>query len=62
MWGLGLVLPQLNVSDFVDFTWEPSPIERSGWGWAGGEAEVGSRRRGGEPWMKSKIELKNKLK
>lgn len=35
-WERGLFLPQLNVSDLVDSSWEPLPIgrmdERVGWG------------------------------
>ena len=36
-WGRGLILPQLNVPEFVDSPWEPLTIEGNGWGWAGGE-------------------------
>lgn len=39
--GRVLVLPQLNVSVFVDSLWEALPFLRSGWGWIGWEGEVG---------------------
>lgn len=44
--GRGLILPQLNVIDIVDSSWESLPIGRSGWkvDWEG--KARGVRRRG----------------
>lgn len=45
--GRGLILPQLNVPEFVDSPWEPLTIQGNGWGWAGGEERWhGSKGRG----------------
>lgn len=42
-----LVLPQSDVSDFVDFPRETVPYLRSGLGWGGVGKGGGSKRKGG---------------
>lgn len=60
MQGEGLVVPQLNKPDYIDFPLEHLPIGRSGWGLSmdGGGVGVGMGRI--EPWMEYRIKLKNK--
>lgn len=61
--GRDLVLPRLNIIDFVTSQWESCPIERSGWGQSGERSRRVGGEYGGELWMKWKIKfLKNKLK
>ena len=38
-YGRALVLPQSDMSDFVDPPWEALPSLRSGWGWRSGKVE-----------------------
>lgn len=53
----GLVLPQLNVPDFVDFPWEPLPDGRSRMGIGWGEGRLGTwlEEGWGELWMECKM-------
>lgn len=57
--GRGLILPQPNVPDFVDFPWKTLPLRRSGQGvcWNAGQEEGCGR----ELWVKCKVKFKNKL-
>lgn len=47
-WKMGLVLPQLNVPQFVDSSWEPLTVWRRGLVGGGAEGEArGDGRAGG---------------
>lgn len=59
--GRGLVLPQLNAPDLVDFLWEPYPLRkldgRIGWGRAKGNGIRSGRK---TVWLECEMKLKIK--
>lgn len=57
--GRDLVLPQLNVSGFVDSPWEILHFLRSECGWVAEEVEEGQERREGELCLICKINKKS---
>lgn len=59
---MGLVLPQLNVSDFTDFPWEHLHFGRSVLGLAGGSEGGHEEEWEGELWLEGKIKFKAEVK